>query len=87
MLCIDGGGIKGIVALYLLSELEARVSKPVYQMFDLFVGTSIGGLICSAFALKKFTAESLLRKMLGHAKDKIFSGSNMNFIWSGIKHI
>jgi patatin-like phospholipase/acyl hydrolase len=44
ILSIDGGGIRGIVPLTILVELE-KMTGPVSQTFDLIGGTSTGGLI------------------------------------------
>jgi patatin-like phospholipase/acyl hydrolase len=59
ILCLDGGGIRGLASLYMLKELMAQVRRerdfehlgtprvPIkpYQYFDLICGTSTGGLI------------------------------------------
>ncbi|MGV3614157.1 MAG: patatin-like phospholipase family protein [Fimbriimonas sp.] len=45
---IDGGGIRGIIPAYILTQLEAQLGKPVYQCFDVICGTSTGGLIALA---------------------------------------
>ncbi|QJC27776.1 hypothetical protein ANPL_03625 [Anaplasma platys] len=49
---IDGGGIRGIVATKVLCEVEKRIRKPVGEVFDLFVGSSIGAIIAAALALR-----------------------------------
>lgn len=45
ILCVDGGGIRGIIPARILAELERRARRPAWQMFDLVAGTSTGGLI------------------------------------------
>ena len=45
ILAVDGGGIRGVIPAYILSQLERALSKPVYQCFDVIAGTSTGGLI------------------------------------------
>ena len=75
--------MKGLVALYFLAELEFRTNMKVYEIFDFFVGTSIGGLICLTFAMKKYSAQELLCKILGLAKNRIFAGS---FGWNLIQY-
>ena len=45
VLSLDGGGIRGIVAATVLAKLEADLGVPAYEMFDLMVGTSTGGII------------------------------------------
>ena len=44
VLTLDGGGIRGIVELAILTEIERRVGLgiPIRDMFDLIVGTSTG---------------------------------------------
>lgn len=48
VLSIDGGGIRGLVALQMLAELEEEMGQPAAKMFDLMIGTSTGGIIVSA---------------------------------------
>jgi len=57
MLSIDGGGIKGLISLIWLNELDKRLSKPLCEYFDLFVGTSSGSLISCALAYGISTSE------------------------------
>lgn len=45
LLSLDGGGIRGILTLMILKELEYRLEKPVIDIFDFFAGTSTGGII------------------------------------------
>lgn len=45
ILSIDGGGIRGIVPAIILAEIERRTGKRIFQMFDLVVGTSTGGML------------------------------------------
>lgn len=44
LLAIDGGGVRGIISLELLRRLESSldVPIPVWDFFDLIVGTSAG---------------------------------------------
>lgn len=48
ILSLDGGGIRGIIQLGLLRQLERRLGEEsrISQVFDLFVGTSVGMWIC-----------------------------------------
>jgi uncharacterized protein len=45
VLSIDGGGIKGIVPAMILTEIEKRTNKRIYELFDLIAGTSTGGIL------------------------------------------
>ena len=44
MLCLDGGGVRGLASLYLLKQILAHVGdrKPC-DFFDMICGTSTGG--------------------------------------------
>lgn len=48
ILCIDGGGIRGIIPAVVLAELEQRTGRPISACFDLIAGTSTGGIIALA---------------------------------------
>lgn len=45
LLCIDGGGIRGLVPAIFLERLEHATSRSIAQQFDLISGTSTGGLL------------------------------------------
>ncbi len=45
ILSLDGGGLRGIVPVLILQEIERRSGKRINDLFDLISGTSTGGLI------------------------------------------
>lgn len=45
ILCIDGGGVRGIVAAMVLADLERRAARPVADLFDLVAATSTGAVV------------------------------------------
>ncbi len=45
ILCLDGGGIKGLVQIEILMQLEEATGKRVTELFDWIVGTSTGGVL------------------------------------------
>ena len=48
VLCIDGGGLRGIVSLRILQKLEEMTERQTYELFDVIDGTGMGGNIgCS----------------------------------------
>jgi patatin-like phospholipase/acyl hydrolase len=56
ILSISGGGIKGILPAYILAVIEDKLQKAsgdpdvrLYDYFDLFAGTSVGGLLCCMY--------------------------------------
>lgn len=60
MLCIDGGGVKGVFPASFLSAVEELLGRSVADYFDLIVGTSTGGIIALGLGLG-LSASNLLR--------------------------
>ena len=52
ILTIDGGGIKGLYSAKVLEHLEDKYKCSISDYFDMICGTSTGGLIALALALK-----------------------------------
>lgn len=50
VLALDGGGIRGLISLGILEELETRLGHPLSSYFDLIGGTSTGALIATKLA-------------------------------------
>ncbi len=57
ILCLDGGGIRGIMTLQLLKKLEEVAGLPCYELFEMVAGTSTGGIIAGLIAMGKKAAE------------------------------
>lgn len=45
ILCLDGGGMRGILTIQLLKKFEEIAGIPCYELFDMVSGTSTGGII------------------------------------------
>lgn len=71
LLCIDGGGIRGIFAITILQALEEEVGHPVGDMFDLVAGTSTGSIIAASVSLNKNMSE--IYESYKHYGEKIFT--------------
>lgn len=52
MLSLRGGGIRGYATAVTLAELERETGTQCAELFDLIVGTSIGGILATGLALK-----------------------------------
>ncbi|GAW25333.1 putative patatin-like serine protein [Rosellinia necatrix] len=63
-LCLDGAGIRGIVQLHVLLEIEKILGPnlPIQLFFDLIVGTDFGGVIAIALGAKKWPVASAIEK-------------------------
>jgi patatin-like phospholipase/acyl hydrolase len=61
VLSIDGGGIRGIIPALVLTELERRSDRRVFELFDLIAGTSTGGILaCTLCAPDPLPAAQLV---------------------------
>jgi len=59
ILSLDGGGIRGIMTLQLLIRLEEVAGIPCYELFNMIVGTSTGGIIAGLIACGKSARQIL----------------------------
>lgn len=71
VLQLDGGGLKGIMFLVFLTELERLIGYKCHEMFDLIIGTSTGG-ITAALLARGIKAETILEIYCKDGK-KIFN--------------
>lgn len=51
ILSVDGGGIRGIIPLTCLVQLEKKTGKPAPELFDMVAGTSTGAIIAGGIAI------------------------------------
>ncbi|KAJ1521550.1 hypothetical protein ONE63_003207 [Megalurothrips usitatus] len=72
-LSLDGGGIRGLVLVIMLREIENAVGKPIIECFDWVAGTSTGGVLALALAAGKSLQECLC--LYFRMKDTTFLGS------------
>ncbi|KAH9898942.1 hypothetical protein F4778DRAFT_178322 [Xylariomycetidae sp. FL2044] len=63
-LCLDGGGVRGIIQLQALQQIEMILGPdlPIQLFFDLIVGTDMGGIIAIGLGVKKWSVASTLDK-------------------------
>jgi patatin-like phospholipase/acyl hydrolase len=64
ILTIDGGGLRGIVPVRILQQVESMTGQRILDTFDMLAGTSTGGLIVSCLTLRngngpKYTLEDI----------------------------
>ena len=45
VLCLDGGGIRGLVTIKILMAIEHITGRPICESFDWIGGTSTGGIL------------------------------------------
>ena len=62
ILSLDGGGAKGFVLVEMLEEIERRCGgKPITELFDMIVGTSIGGAVALTLCVEASKGEQRRR--------------------------
>jgi hypothetical protein len=64
ILSLDGGGIRGIAELEVLYQMQEKlgVKIPISAFFDLIVGTSTGGIIALALAVKQWPVHKCIEE-------------------------
>ncbi|XP_036335725.1 85/88 kDa calcium-independent phospholipase A2-like isoform X3 [Rhagoletis pomonella] len=73
LLCLDGGGIRGLVLVQMLLEIEKLSQTPITHMFDWIAGTSTGGILALGLGCGK-----TMRQCMGlylRMKEQCFVGS------------
>jgi len=65
LLCLSGGGYRGLYTALVLEALEEKAKKPLADIFDVVAGTSIGAVIAAGLALR-VPAETLRQAVENH---------------------
>ena len=47
VLFLDGGGVRGLILVEMLMEIERRTGRKITELFDWFIGTSIGSVVAA----------------------------------------
>ena len=50
LLCLDGGGIRGLVLITILLHMEETLNQPIIHCFDWVAGTSTGAILALGLA-------------------------------------
>ncbi|KAG0711495.1 85/ calcium-independent phospholipase A2 [Chionoecetes opilio] len=72
ILCLDGGGIKGLILIQLLSAVEEAAGRSTLHLFDWIAGTSTGGIL--ALALAQGKSIRYMQGLYFRLKDLVFLG-------------
>ncbi|XP_041362867.1 85/88 kDa calcium-independent phospholipase A2-like [Gigantopelta aegis] len=72
VLCLDGGGIRGLILIQMLMEIETVAGRPIKECFDWICGTSTGGILALGIA-RGFPLQHL-KGLYFRLKDEVFKG-------------
>ncbi|KAK8393764.1 hypothetical protein O3P69_006823 [Scylla paramamosain] len=72
VLCLDGGGIKGLVMTQMLFVLEEVLGRPIQECFDWISGTSTGGFLALMLCMGKSVQD--VQSLYYNLKEKVFVG-------------
>lgn len=73
LLCLDGGGIRGLVLVQILLEVEQLAQVPIHHLFDWVAGTSTGGILALGIGTGKTMKQCMCLYL--RMKDMAFVGS------------
>lgn len=89
LLSIDGGGMRGVIVIAMLAELEARLGQPIYERVDMVGGTSTGAIIGAALSLG-MTAQEILDEVYKKRLPRAFGRRGLavwiSFVLSGFRY-
>lgn len=72
VLSLDGGGVKGLVQIEVLAQLEASTNQTIPELFDWIVGTSTGGILALAMVYGKKSLKDL-KQLYFRLREKVFA--------------
>ncbi|RPA77551.1 hypothetical protein BJ508DRAFT_417003 [Ascobolus immersus RN42] len=91
ILSLDGGGIRGIVQLKALCQLEREIGLgiPLIEFFDVVVGTSCGGIIALGLSVDRWPVEKCYTEFQGFCKESFQprSGSSIPVVGTLIQYV
>src|SRR5690348_8486134 len=70
---IDGGGLRGLIAICALEEIEKALGQPLYKTARLLSGSSTGSIIAGAIASGLTAAE--IHQLYAKLGDTVFRKS------------
>lgn len=90
ILSIDGGGMRGVIALAILCWLEEQTGKPAYELFKMVGGTSTGALICAGLGLG-MSAREIMDDVYKMRLPRAFTRAKrlrwLRFLLNGLRHL
>ncbi|XP_076048519.1 calcium-independent phospholipase A2-gamma-like isoform X2 [Oratosquilla oratoria] len=76
LLSIDGGGVRGLVALEILRKIEEKAQKPIHELFDYICGVSTGAIVAVLVGVHRKPLRDC-KKLYRQLSTQIFSQSTI----------
>jgi hypothetical protein len=86
VLAISGAGVRGLVSTLLLQHIEDQLSIPIYQLFDIIVGTSAGGLNALLYGVKKMNGSEVKDKFASAVIEAFKDRPDMHLLQLGYQY-
>jgi hypothetical protein len=78
ILCLDGGGTRGVYTIAIMKELMERIgTRYPHEVFDMVCGTSTGAIIAALLVIKKVSIDEV-EKVYDELLSRVF-GAGSNF--------
>ncbi|MCA0456687.1 MAG: patatin-like phospholipase family protein [Chloroflexi bacterium] len=91
ILSVDGGGVRGIITIAMLAELEVKTGKTCAELFDMVAGTSTGAIIAAGIGLG-MSAKELLEEVYRTRLPQAFQSQPrgiflyLRYLLGGLRH-
>ena len=89
VLCLDGGGIRGLVQLEILRTIEELTHRKIVDLFDWIVGTSTGGILALGMVYGELIShvENLLNRVAHQRSDTVYSRTVFLGVHNSVVHL
>ncbi len=87
LLSLSGGGCKGVIQAILLHHIFNLTGKQPRDLFDAFIGTSVGGILSYLYTCRQgYTTKDVIDFFTGESAKKIFDKRIFKWPINYIKH-
>ena len=78
ILSLDGGGIRGLIQIEILGEIERLTGKRIVELFDWIIGTSTGGILALGLVYRRMSLDHL-RQLYFRLKEDVFAQGGIRY--------
>jgi patatin-like phospholipase/acyl hydrolase len=84
ILTIDGGGIRGLIVLHVLCEIEKRTGKRINELFDVISGVSVGAMIAAMLKIGEISCDEMIELFKKSGKNLFSKPSPLSIVGAGL---